>query len=594
MSQVFISHAERDGQVARDLGTELEKIGFKVWFYERDSLPGATYISQVAEALRGCQAVVVIVSPESLKSNQVTNEIVRAYEGNKHFIPVLHGITHEEYRNSRDDWRQCFGASTSIGIPDQGVAAIVPRIARGLEHLGIKPGEAPKPPEPKPTPVRTAEPTRPESKLEPARPEPKQEPVAKPASVAPKPERRPPTPRRKLSPWLWAGIAAACLLVVALVLVLKPRPAANTWVRAFGGSGHDVGRSARQTSDGGYIIAGCTDVEDSSRQVLLLKTNARGDSMWARTYGGAGSEDGLSVQQTKDGGYIIAGTTTSDGNGESVYLVKTSASGDTMWTRIFSRSYQDWAGSVQQTADGGYIIAGTTKGDPAGSDTYRYDVYLIKTGTTGNLEWQRTFDHAAIDCGHSVLQTPDSGYVIAGRTRSYGEAPYDFDVHLVETDARGIARWARTFRWRTGDDAGYSIQLTSDGGYVIAGCTDVGEGVLQVLLLKTDARGDSMWARRFGKGDTSDALSVQRTSDLGYVLVGRTGPDSARADVYLVRTDSSGNEMWARTFGGPSAERGQSVQQTKDGGYIIAGYTTSDSGAEDVYLIKTDANGEVD
>ncbi|UCG43860.1 MAG: Vps62-related protein [candidate division WOR-3 bacterium] len=220
MSHIFISHAERDGQVANSLGTELEKAGFRVWFYERDSLPGATYISQVAKALRECQAVVVIVSPESLKSDQVTNEIVRAYEGHKPFIPVLYGVTHEEFRESRDDWRQCLGASTSIAVPEQGVAAIVPRIARGLEHLGIKPGEATKPPEPKPTPVRAAEPTRPESKPEPTKPEPKREPAARPASVAPKRKPKLPALRIKLSPWLWAAIGGVVVIAAVVVAVV--------------------------------------------------------------------------------------------------------------------------------------------------------------------------------------------------------------------------------------------------------------------------------------------------------------------------------------------------------------------------------------
>ena len=162
MSEIFISHAERDGQVARDLGVELEKAGFKVWFYERDSLPGATYLSQVAHALRECRAVVVVASPEAVKSNQVTNEIVRAYEGGKSLIPVLYNMTHEEFRDSRDDWRQCFGAATSVAIPKEGVATIVHRLAQGLELLGIKPGGPPEPEEGKlgTTPEPVTAPTR--------------------------------------------------------------------------------------------------------------------------------------------------------------------------------------------------------------------------------------------------------------------------------------------------------------------------------------------------------------------------------------------------------------------------------------------------
>jgi hypothetical protein len=137
----------------------MERVGFTVWFYERDNVPGQDYLTQVAKALEECKVVIVIVSPKSLRSRQVTNEIVTAYEGNKPFIPVLKGVTHDELREARRDWRQCFGASTSIRIPEEGLVAIVPRIAQGLEYLGIKRSEAPGPPEPKPT----AEPTLPES-----------------------------------------------------------------------------------------------------------------------------------------------------------------------------------------------------------------------------------------------------------------------------------------------------------------------------------------------------------------------------------------------------------------------------------------------
>ncbi len=235
MGQIFISHAERDGPVARDLGTELEKAGFRVWFYERDSLPGATYISQVAEALRECRVVVVIVSPGSLKSNQVTNEIVRAYEGDKHFIPVLYGISHEEFRKARDDWRQCLGASTSVGIPGQGVAAIVPRIARGLEHLGIKPGEAPRPPEPKPIPRPVADPARMESKPEPAQREPERGPAAKSTSVAPGPRSRlPKLPWRRWQFWTGIGAVAAAVVVVVAVVVRFRRDDATLLLSRLG------------------------------------------------------------------------------------------------------------------------------------------------------------------------------------------------------------------------------------------------------------------------------------------------------------------------------------------------------------------------
>ena len=191
MSHIFISHAEHDGPVVWDLGTGLENAGYKVWFYERDSLPGATYLSQVANALRDSRAVVVVVSPESVKSDQVTNELVRAFEDHKPLIPVLHNMTHEEFRNGRDEWRQCFGASTSVTIPEDGVAGVVPRIAQGLELLGIKPGESPKPGERKP--------------------EPAPKPVAKPTP-------RPPIPT--VSAKLFGAVAVSAVVVIFVGLVV--------------------------------------------------------------------------------------------------------------------------------------------------------------------------------------------------------------------------------------------------------------------------------------------------------------------------------------------------------------------------------------
>jgi len=188
MSHIFISHSESDEKVVRDLCAGLEKTGFKVWFHERDSLPGATYLSQVAKALRECRAVIVVVSPRSLKSNEVSNEIFRAYQQRKPLMPVLLGVSHEEFLASREDWSQCFAAATSIAVPSEGASAIVPRIVEGLEYLGIKRGE---------------------------------EQTGSPAGPAPRPAPEP-EPRRRVLSWLLPGIGAAVVVAVVFAVVLRP------------------------------------------------------------------------------------------------------------------------------------------------------------------------------------------------------------------------------------------------------------------------------------------------------------------------------------------------------------------------------------
>jgi hypothetical protein len=264
---------------------------------------------------------------------------------------------------------------------------------------------------------------------------------------------------------------------------------------------------------------------------------------WTKTFGGAGGESGSSVQQTNDGGYIIAGSTFSSGNGdEDVYLTKTDGSGNEQWTKTFGGTDWDVGSSVQQTTDGGYIIAGSTSSFGNGGP----DVYLIKTDGNGDSLWTKTFGGANYDVGSSVQQTSDGGYIICGCTNSFGGLP-DCYLYIIKTDENGDLLWTKTLGgtdWDD-DDKGNSIQQTTDGGYIITG-----------------------WINRSVFSD-------------GY-------------DVFLIKTDGSGNEQWTKTFGGTENDSGNSVQQTTDGGYIICGYTESfGNGGEDVYLIKTDQNGNI-
>jgi len=351
----------------------------------------------------------------------------------------------------------------------------------------------------------------------------------------------------------------------------------------------DVGKSIQQTSDRGYIITGfTTSYGAGGRDVWLVKTDSAGNKIWDKTFGGSHWDEGYSVQQTSDGGYILTGYTSSYGAGDyDIWLIKTDAHGDKAWDRTFGGLACDISYSVRQTPDGGYIIAGWTDSYGAGWD----DVWLIKTDTSGNKLWDRTFGGADWDQGHSAQRASDGGYVIAGLTMSYGAG--DSDVWLVKTDAIGNRLWDRRFGGAFDDEAS-SVQQTSDGGYIIAGWTDSsGVGDYDVLLVKTDSVGNKVWNRTLGGANADRGLSVEQTSDGGFILAGSTDSYGAGYhDAWLVKIDPTGNKVWDRTFGGPGYDVGSSVQQTSDGGYIVAGYTTSHgAGSFDVWLIKTDAEG---
>jgi len=366
---------------------------------------------------------------------------------------------------------------------------------------------------------------------------------------------------------------------------------ATYFAKTYGGTGWDEVSSVQQTSDGGYIVAGyTTSFGAGSLDLFLIKTDANGNVIWAKTYGGTDYDIASSVQQTSDGGYIVAGYTTSFGAGNSdVFLIKTDADGNIIWAKTYGGTSSDYAFSVQQTSDGGYIVAGTTWSFGAGAE----DLFLIKTDANGNVVWAKTYGGTLWDQAYSVQQTSDGGYIVAGYTKSFGAGWSD--IFLIKTDADGNIIWAKTYGG-TGDDWASSVQQTYDGGYIVAGTTrSFGADSSNVFLIKTDANGNIIWAKTYGGTDYDKALSVQQTSDGGYIVAGWTTSFGAGyADLFLLKMDANGNIMWAKTYGGTSSDYALSVQQTSDGGYIVAGYTYSfGAGYWDIFLIKTDANGNI-
>jgi hypothetical protein len=379
-------------------------------------------------------------------------------------------------------------------------------------------------------------------------------------------------------------VFALAMAALAAILLPSSLPAQITFQRVYGGDHADFGYSVQQTTDSGYIVAGMTSSFGAGLfDLYLIKTDTNGDTLWTRSCGGSAVEEGFSVQQTTDGGYIITGSICSIGVSVDVYLVRTNASGCAIWTRAYGGLSDDVGLSVRQTTDGGYIVAGRSGTSVAGSQ----DVYIVKTNASGDTLWTRTLGGSEDDQGHSVQQTSDGGYIVVGNTWSFGAGGYD--VYLIKTDSAGDTLWTRTCGGAD-YDWGMSVQQTADGGYIITGTTySFGAVYADVLLTKADARGETLWTRTFGGAHDDRGCSVQQTRDGGYVIAGWTNSLGAGDnDLYLIKTDAAGDTLWTRTYGGAYDDYGYSVQQTVDGGYIVAGYTGSD-----VYLIKTDTDGHV-
>lgn len=352
------------------------------------------------------------------------------------------------------------------------------------------------------------------------------------------------------------------------------------WTKTYGGTSDDEGFSTCQTVDSGFIIVGRTaSFGAGSYDIYLIKTDENGGTLWTKTYGGANNELGHEVQQTSDNGYIIAGGTNSFGSDWEVYLIKTDSLGDTIWTRTYENGSTGY--SVQQTSDSGYIIGGKFGGSVG-------DVCLIKTDENGDAIWTKTYGGAWDDACYSVRETTDGGYIAVGETRSFGAGYYD--VYVLKTDINGDTLWTKTYG-TADDEQGWSVQQTFDHGYIISGFTGPYLGATDIYLIKIDSIGNLLWAKTFGGGADEKGRQVVQTSDTGYIVTGHTTSFGAGGyDVYVVRTDSLGDSLWTKTYGGTSNERAWSVQQTVDTGYIIAGgtYSFGTAGSQDVWLIKTE------
>jgi hypothetical protein len=369
----------------------------------------------------------------------------------------------------------------------------------------------------------------------------------------------------------------------------RPAPFGYT----YGGTGEDKAYALVATSDGGYALAGTIDSFGAGGgDFWLVKTDVNGVMQWNRTYGGAGDELAYSLVVTSDGGYALAGYTGSYG-ARDFLLVKTDALGNMKWNRTFGGTGDDWANSLVVTSDGGYALAGVWNfssyfdlDDRACSG----DFWLVKTDASGNMLWNKTYGGTLGDWASSLVVTSDGGYALAGKANSFNG--YDGPAWLVKTDSLGNMEWNKTY-----GEAFYhfveSLVVTSDGGYALAGyALNSNE---DYWLVKTDALGNMEWNQTYNSGRAIDnAHSVIETTDGGYAILGNIGIfDAGGRDFWLVKTDALGNMEWNQTYGGGEWDYAYSVVEASDGGYALAGETSSfGAGWGDFWLIRTDSMGK--
>lgn len=353
------------------------------------------------------------------------------------------------------------------------------------------------------------------------------------------------------------------------------------WERRYNLLGLGSGYSVQQTSDGGYIAAGYA--LNPSQDMFLVRTNGLGGTLWTRAHGGAGDESAQAVLQISGGGYAALGSSTSFGAGDAdVFLATFDASGNPVADFTYGGPGQDLGYDLQPTLDGGYIVASYTNSSGAGN----FDFYLIKLSSGFGVEWSHTYGGSGNDQAYSVKQTSDGGYILAGQSNSF-TAGEDNDVYVVKTDVLGDTLWTRTYGG-SNEDIANAVDVTADGGYIIAGYSLSFGGNYDVFAVKTDGLGTAVWQQNYDGGGFDAAYDVLQSTDGGYVMAGWSDSfGGGDVDAYLLKTDTDGSLYWQLTLGGPSLDEARSLQQTSDGGYIFVGESAElESEVINLYLVK--------
>jgi len=383
------------------------------------------------------------------------------------------------------------------------------------------------------------------------------------------------------------------LMIFIFIVFMMQFSAINVysgWFKHYGGTNDDGGKSIQQTSDGGYVVAGYTESYTyGNEDFAIYKLDSSGNKVWFKHYGGSDYDSARSIQQTSDGGYIVAGNTESYTYGNNDFAIyKLNSSGNKVWFKHYGGSNSDLAFSIQQTSDGGFIVLGNTY-------SYSYglsDFAIYKLNSSGNKVWFKHYGGSSWEDGRSIQQTSDGGYILTGFTKSYTYG--DYDIAIYKLNSSGNKVWFKHYGGIDNDRA-FSIQQISDGGYVVAGYTEsYTHGQTDIAIYKLNSSGNKVWFKHYGGSSYDSAYSIQQISDGGYIVAGSSSSFSFGSDDFAIyKLNSSGNKVWFKHYGGASQDWGYSIQQISDGGYVFAGQTSSYShGGSDFALYKLDSNGD--
>lgn len=365
----------------------------------------------------------------------------------------------------------------------------------------------------------------------------------------------------------------------------------------------------------GYTSSSNGDVtiNHGSNDMWIIKSDNSGNIQWQKTFGGSDIDRGTKIQQTTDGGYIVIGYTLSaDGDltnnhGEhDLWIVKLDTSGNIQWQKTYGGSGSDEGVDIQQTNDGGYIAIGATSSID-GDITINYgqrDMWIIKLDNSGNIQWQKTYGNTYNDDGTQIRQLSDGNYVVSGNYNFSSTDTSDFWILKLNTS--GAIVWQKTYGGSSREYP-YEIQITNDGGYILVGYTQSTDGDVtgnhglgDVWMTKLNPSGDMLWQKTFGGTSSDYGEAITQTLDGGYIISGSAqSPDGdvtgnhGSADFWVIKTDASGNIQWQKTLGGNSFDIARTIIQISNDTYIVAGATfsfngdvTENKGLNDAWIVK--------
>jgi Divergent InlB B-repeat domain len=390
--------------------------------------------------------------------------------------------------------------------------------------------------------------------------------------------------------WRWTVVLAFAVTV----------PAFGQWIKTYGGPGDDDG-FAQPTSDGGYIVVGSTSSFGAAGDAWVLKLDGAGVPQWQRTYGGPASDAASCVQQTADGGFLVAGSTSSFGRGLSdVWVFRLSAAGDLVWQRTYGGSGTDYAVSLALTPAGeAYIAASTASFSYA---TRKTDFWVIKISSSGDIIWQRQYGGNDADSCASLELTFDGGCIVSGTGYGFEPPgpPYPIsNPWILKLGPNGDIQWQK----RLGHDLFYydggrrALRQTADGGYVVTGYTpEFSQGRTDLYVAKLQPNGDLAWIKTYGTARSEFDGPIVQTQDGGFAVIAGTGwTYQYGEDLFLLKLNAAGDIEWQRGFGGSRIESGSGLHQLPDGRFVFCGSTESfGAGGRDILLVKTSPEGYID